>query len=160
MATHDKIHGFTVPQGYFDNLQGRINSNIFIDNVKTKNTTSGYITPHLYFDNLAVKLSQVAINNNKSHKTAKIIPLYALKYAAAACILLVTTFAIYLNSSYPSKTQNQLTNISNEDIELYLQNETNAADMPLIIENVENTFLPVNQSISNQDLNEYLNESI
>ncbi len=160
MATHNKTQGFNVPHDYFDKLASRINSNVFMANLEAENINSGYITPHLYFDNLAIKLSQVAISNNTSHKKAKITPLYALKYAAAACILLITTFAIYLNSSYPSKTQNLLTNISNEEIELYLQNETNTADMPLIIENVENTFLPVNQSISNQDLNEYLNESI
>ncbi|TAF44657.1 MAG: hypothetical protein EAZ51_06350 [Sphingobacteriales bacterium] len=160
MATHDKIDGFTVPNDYFDTLPSRINTHIFITKLNESKLASGFTTPNLYFDNLEIKLSHLAKTNYHTPKALKISPLYISKYAAAACILLVTSVGVFINTSYQSKTQNLLTSVSNEEIELFLQNETNTADMPLIIENVENTYLQVNKSISNKDLNDYLNEPI
>jgi|GEM_PF-6007316 len=160
MSKHDKIDGFNVPNDYFDELSNRIKSSIFVANLEAKNLTSGFITPNLYFDTLPSKLFKAQIDTKSVIKKPKIFPLHIHKYAAAACILLVTTVGIYFNSAHQTKVQYSLSSIPNEDIELYLQNETNASDMPLIIENVENPFLHVNQTINNQDLNQYLKESI
>lgn len=160
MSKHDKIDGFSVPNDYFNQLSDRINSNIFITNLDTKIINSGFNTPNLYFENLIAKLLQTHLFDSMENKITKVIPFNIYKYAAAACILLFIALGIYFNSSYQTKVQYRLSSIPNEDIELYLQNETNTADMPVIIENVENPFLHVNQTISNQDLNEYLKESI
>lgn len=161
MEAEDKIKNFKVPQGYFDILADNIHITVFIENFKEKQINTGFTVPQNYFDTLKNKLS-TTINLQKqpqNNSKIKILKLNLIQYAAAACILIVCGFAIYINLG-KNTLQNQLANLPNEDIELYLLNNTNSTDLPLIIENVNEIKIEVDKKISTQELNDYLNETI
>ncbi len=159
MATEEK--NFNLPEGYFNNLAENIRVNIFIADLKEKNLDTGFKIPINYFETLGNKLSDTSkINNQQSYNTqTKILKLNIIKYAAAACILMVCGLAIYLNVA-KNNVQNHLANLPNQDIELYLQNNTNSVDIQLIEDNVNEINVNVDKNISTQEINEYLNETI
>lgn len=161
MAAEDKINDFNVPEGYFDTLADKIRTRVFLEELKEKNLDNGFTVPANYFENLESKLSKIhhkplLVNPKKS---AKIISLSFIKYAAAASVLLILAFAIYMHKS-TNKLQNQLASLPNEDIEMYLQNNTTASDMPLIIENVDDITMEVDNNIDTKELKNYLIETI
>lgn len=161
MAAEDKNSNFKVPDGYFDNLALNIQSTVFIENLKEKQLNAGFTVPQNYFENLNHKLGTTGKINQQglAKSITKILKLNLIKYAAAACILLVCGFAVFINLG-KNTIQKQLANLPNEDIELYLQNNTNNTDLPLIIQNVNEIKVEVDKKISIQELNDYLNETI
>ncbi|TAH00332.1 MAG: hypothetical protein EAZ15_09335 [Sphingobacteriales bacterium] len=161
MAAEDKNSNFKVPDGYFDKLALNIQSTVFIENLKEKQLNAGFTLPQNYFENLKYKLATTGkINQQPLAKSkTKIFKLNLIKYAAAACILIVCGFAVFINLG-KNTIQKQLANLPNEDIELYLQNNTNNTDLPLIIQNVNEIKVEVDKKISTQELNDYLNQTI
>jgi hypothetical protein len=162
MAAEDKKNGFSIPEGYFDNLSDNIRTSIFLSELKEKQIDNGFLTPDNYFENLESKLSKIT----KQHpiatpkKTVKIVSMGFIKYAVAASLLLICAFAIYTYNNTSNSLQNQLAYLPNEAIEVYLQNTTTASDMPLIIENVDNITIEVDNDIDTKALNNYLIETI
>lgn len=161
MAAEDKYNNFNTPESYFNNLADNISANIFIANLKEKNLEIGFTVPNNYFQKLDTKLSALSqtTTTQASKKEASIFNLNHIKYAAAACILMVCGLAIYFNLA-KNNLQNQLANLPNHEIELYLQNNTNSTDLPLIIQNVNEIKVEVDKKISTKELNDYLNETI
>ncbi len=159
MATEEE--NFNLPEGYFNNLAENIRVNVFIADLKENNLDTGFTVPINYFETLRNKLSETSkVSNQQTYNPqTKILKLNFIKYAAAACILIVCGLAIYLNVA-KNNLQNQLANLPNEDLELYLQNNTNSTDLLLIIENVNEINVNVDKNISTQEINEYLNETI
>ena len=159
MATEDK--NFNIPKGYFDTLADNIPVNVFIADLKEKNLGLGFTVPINYFENLENKSSETfKISNQQSYNNqTKIIKLNFTKYAAAACILMICGLAIYLNLA-KNTLQNQLANLPNQDIELYLQNNTNNIDIELLEDNINEIKVEVDNNISAREINNYLNETI
>lgn len=159
MQANKKINGFMVPDGYFDNLTSQIQNNIYLAEVNKTETDKIFLIPKNYFQNLENKLNKISETKDIETKPAKIFQLKFTKYAAAACVLLVCAFAVYINIA-SNNVQKQLANLSNEDLEFYLQNNTNNTDMQTIIQNVEYIKTDIDEQISTKELNEYLNQSI
>ena len=161
MATEDKMNNFNIPEGYFDTLADKIRTRVFIEELKEKNLGNGFSVPENYFENLEAKLYKTPNKplEVKSKKSAKIISLSFVKYAAAASVLLVLSIVIYTYQS-TNKLQSQLASLPNKDIEMYLQNNTTASDMPLIIENVDDIIIEVDNNIDTKELKNYLIETI
>ncbi|TKB98894.1 hypothetical protein [Pedobacter cryophilus] len=178
----EKSNSFSMPDGYFENLSENIINQISLENLASK--SSAFKTPHSYFENFESQLfSKIALEdkkeeftkndagfktpinyfeiskkqlntNTKKQKQAKILTLNLIRFAAAACILLTTTLGIYFNVQRTNSINYQLSKVSDEDIETYLKQNTDATDVPLILENLED------QPIFTLDQNQVTDEEI
>lgn len=88
--------GFTVPQNYFEDLSANIKSSIFADQLKAVSPNEGFGIPQGYFDQLQANIIQQTVDKPEP----KILRLWhsnLLKYASAACFLIVAGAGIYFN---------------------------------------------------------------
>lgn len=129
---------FQVPFNYFENSQSKIQETIFIEDRRNslQSKNKGFITPHVYFETNKVEI--IGKIELKKSPFRKIIRLNLIRYAAAACILLTTTFGIYLNIKRLNNINYQLSKITDDAIESYLKQTVESSDIPVIIENLEN----------------------
>lgn len=145
--------GFEVPQNYFENLTERIETNIKISALPK--AEDSFSVPEHYFDGLKHRITE-RIAAEQPKQTAKIVPLWRrniLKYASAACFVLMASFGAYFYqnnaSSIPSQTQSA--ELSSEQL-LY------DIDESTIIEHLEtqNTTSANNTSASDTEMENYL----
>jgi hypothetical protein len=88
-------NNFEVPQNYFEDLTERIQTRIALAEMPKAENAFG--VPENYFDNLQSRITD-KIAASEPKKEAKIIPLWRrniVKYASAACFLLMASFGIY-----------------------------------------------------------------
>lgn len=92
--------GFTTPENYFTGLTERINARVFMDQLKTAvPANGGYSVPEGYFE----KLNQAILSKTADEHTLpqpKIVRLWhskLLKYASAACFLLIAGAGLFFN---------------------------------------------------------------
>ena len=126
---------FRVPTDYFENLNEKIQSTIYLDALKSNSAENdGFNLPANYFSD-----SQKRIQNSISAKpkTAKVIKLHFIRYAAAACILLTTSLGIYFNVKNETSLDSQLSKIPAKEIESYLSQHTDGNDLPMLIDNID-----------------------
>ena len=145
-------NSFEVPQNYFEELTERIETRIrFAEMPKAQ----PFAVPENYFDTL-----QSRINNKIAaeipQKTAKIIPLWRkniVKYASAACFVLMASFGAYFyqNSTSVPVAKTPLTDLANEQL-LY------DIDESTIIEHLEaqNTTSSKTKSASDTEMENYI----
>ncbi|WP_412465831.1 hypothetical protein [Pedobacter sp. KLB.chiD] len=99
---------FEVPQHYFENLTERIATRIALSEMpKAENTFS---VPENYFDTLQSKITD-RIATSQPKKEARIVPLWKrniVKYASAACFLLMASFGIYFYQNGTTTTSKQV----------------------------------------------------
>lgn len=162
LASLKKDNPFKVPLYYFENLEEKVKSEIFLYTLKSN--SEGFKTPNAYFDNLSEKIiNQIKLEDiiskdlgftvpqnyfeNAKQQTLKsvhikrkgierIINLGLIRYAAAACILMMTSFGIYFNIHQSKNLSYQLSQIPDEEIETYLQQHVDNGDVPVIIKNL------------------------
>ncbi|KQM67195.1 hypothetical protein ASE74_06950 [Pedobacter sp. Leaf216] len=122
-------NNFEVPQNYFEDLTERIQTRIAIEALpKAENA---FTVPENYFDTLQTRISnRIAVAEPK--KEAKVIPLWRrslVKYASAACFLLMASFGIYFyqNSTTATVMQAQSAEAVNEQL-LYDIDESTIID--------------------------------
>jgi len=88
-------NSFDVPQHYFEELTERIETRIALtEMVKAKNT---FTVPENYFDTLQSRITN-RIAESEPKKEVKVVSLWKrnlVKYASAACFLLISSFGIY-----------------------------------------------------------------
>lgn len=180
LASIKRANPFKVPLNYFEELEEKVKSEIFLDNLKSK--SNYFKTPNAYFDNLSeqiinqLKLQEIISENSgftipqnyfenatkqtlksvqiKRKGIARIINLGLVRYAAAACILLMTSFGIYFNIHQSKNLSYQLSKIPDEEIETYLQQHIDNADVPVIIENLsdESPFTSDESKLTEEEL--------
>jgi hypothetical protein len=86
-----------VPEGYFEQLPDEISARITLDALQLPKQP-GFTVPEGYFDRIQTSiLDQVAQADAPEVKVRKLWPSKLTRYAAAACLALITGFAIYLN---------------------------------------------------------------
>ncbi|WP_158796828.1 hypothetical protein [Pedobacter sp. L105] len=151
--------GFTVPSSYFSDAQSRfakaIASDIDDEEADEAITFSlpkadGYTTPDLYFETLSSRILEKTTGHNISgKKSSKIVRLWhsgLLKYASAACFVLVSTFGLYINHQRESMN----TEVANEQM-LYDIDEQD------IIDNIQGTNVDAQSTnTTNTDLETYI----
>lgn len=125
---------FRVPENYFENLAEQIQLQLSINNTVAGVNNPGFNLPATYF---AESKNNILSKVSSTPKKAKIVNLHFVRYAAAACILLTTTLGIYFNVQYNTKITNQLAKIPAKEIETYLNQHTDANDLPMLIENLD-----------------------
>lgn len=144
---------FAVPQDYFEDLTERIETNIRLTELpKAANT---FAVPENYFDTLQNRISD-RIAAEAPQKVAKIVPLWRrslVKYASAACFVLIASFGAYFyqNTSSIPVAQTQPADLSSEQM-LY------DIDESTIIEHLEaqNTTASKTTSASDTEMENYI----
>ena len=146
--------GFEVPPDYFDNLTARIETNTRL--AAMPKVENAFAVPSDYFETLQDKInSKLAAEAPK--KVAKIIPLWRrniVKYASAACFLLVASYGTYFyqnNAATIPVVQTPSAELANEQL-LY------DIDESTIIEHLEaqNNTTVNNTSASDTEMENYL----
>lgn len=99
--------GFIVPEGYFSELHELLAESTAVNILHSLPKSGGYHTPDQYFQQLQSKIlaKTVAEATTKedilpAKTSSKILKLWhsdLIKYASAACFILVTAFGLYLN---------------------------------------------------------------
>jgi len=115
-----KGDGFTVPEHYFAELSELISlqtSSTHILNAVPKQ--NGYSTPDSYFQklqaNILAKTVEVAEPAMQQTRMVKLWHSDLLKYASAACFILVTAFGLYLNQQ-SFREESTKTELANEQM--------------------------------------------
>ncbi len=92
--------GFTTPDNYFAGLTERINARVFMEQMKsTAPANGGFRVPAGYFEDLTSAILAKTTNENALPQR-KIVRLWhskLLKYASAACFLLIAGSGLYFN---------------------------------------------------------------
>ncbi|OAQ40635.1 hypothetical protein A5893_06745 [Pedobacter psychrophilus] len=126
------IDNFKTPKGYFENLSQQIINQIKLNEIISEGL--GFATPEKYFENTKQQILKSV--EPKKEGITRIINLNLIRYAAAACILMMTSFGIYFNIHQSKNLSHQLSEIPDEEIESYLQQNVDNGDVPVIIENL------------------------
>lgn len=133
------MSGFIVPDQYFNFLQDSIFAQATGNGLQALPKADGFHTPDLYFQKLQANILAKTVASDNSAKTivstnlAKREPeLFRLwrndlvKYASAACFILVTAFGLYLNQQ-KFNTESKSSDLVSEQV-LYDMNEQDIID--------------------------------
>lgn len=160
-SSSDLKGNFAVPEGYFDTLEDQIMSSVRVGKLVEPTNEGGFNVPDTYFDSLHESIKHTAgINHtSKEAKVRSLVPSW-LKYAAAACIMISAGTGFYFLQK-PASIDQKLAYIPEEVIVDYLLVNSDAGDMPLIIENINNaTDLSAEIKISDQEIEQYLETTL
>lgn len=121
--------GFIVPDQYFNSLAERIQTETIQLITAVFPASTGFTTPDLYFQKLqssilaktitAAVVPETIVTPLPARKESRIIRLWhsnLLKYASAACFVLVTAFGFYLNHQDFSKDTTTSVDMANEQM--------------------------------------------
>jgi len=122
-------NNFEVPQNYFEDLTERIQTRIALSEMPKAD--QAFAVPENYFDTLQRRIAD-RIAASEPKKETKIIPLWRrsiVKYASAACFLLMASFGVYFyqNGSTNAVQQVQSAEAINEQL-LYDIDESTIID--------------------------------
>ncbi|RDC55045.1 hypothetical protein DU508_17985 [Pedobacter chinensis] len=111
-------NSFEVPQNYFEDLTERIETNIRLSELPI--TENAFAVPENYFDTLQSRITD-RIVAGEPKKVAKIVPLWRrniVKYASAACFVLIASFGAYFyqNSTSIPVAQTRSADLANEQM--------------------------------------------
>lgn len=154
----DQDLGFKTPVGYFGSLEEQVFSKINLEEKLGDISANhhGFNIPESYFESLKLKTEKAILVKKPSLR--KTLTINFIRFAAAACILLTTSVGIYFNIQRTSSIHYRLSKVSNEDIETYLNQNVEAADMAIILQNLENkpVFTIEQNQLSNDEIKNYL----
>lgn len=99
LKTKSASPGFTTPPNYFNELSENINAELLKEKIKlTVPEGKHYAVPTNYFEQLQSNILNKTIYDTKPSKSAGIIRLWhskLLKYASAACFIILSTTGFY-----------------------------------------------------------------
>jgi len=140
--------GFTVPENYFEHLSEQIESKMALEKIKSFAETDGFNTPSDYFDQLN---AQILSKTSAAAPKTKVVRLWAsdfMKYASAACIIVLTASGLYFNQQSTLK-QNLTAELASEQM-LY------DIDESVIIEHIQESQNVSTTSASNAEIENYI----
>ena len=142
LAALPRITPYRVPDNYFNDLTAQITATVFLDGLNQKEG-SGFITPSSYFDKLQATILDQTVNT----KTIRFWQRDLMKYAAAACFILLAASGLYVNEQNKVKS----TELASEAI-LY------DIDESVIIEHLQESQTATNTSASQAEIESYILE--
>ena len=146
LAALPRITPYCVPDNYFDDLTAQINAAVFLDRLNQKEG-SGFITPSSYFDKLQATILDQTIYTKPATKVIRFWQHDLMKYAAAACFILLAASGLYVNEQNKVKS----TELASEAI-LY------DIDESVIIEHLQESQTATNTSASQAEIESYILE--
>ncbi|WP_026903970.1 hypothetical protein [Pedobacter glucosidilyticus] len=122
---------FSIPETYQENLTQKLLSEVKLAGLKQESSDLFKVPTH-YFEVLEEQIISRSVD-----KKTKIFKLNIIKYASAAVVLLAISFGIYLNYPDNQTVDHQLSTIPDEEIINYLKFHSDANDVNLMIENLD-----------------------
>lgn len=138
--------GFTVPTNYFEELTGIIESKVAIDGLKQD---AGFATPTDYFEKLSASILSKTTESKPKTKVRRLWGSDFMKYASAACFIILSATGLYLNQQNTLKLERNA-EIANEQL-LY------DIDENVIIEHLNESQTASN--LSNTEMESYILEN-
>ncbi len=156
MRFNDK-DGFNVPHNYFEELPARIEASLSVGNIRSLAPSEGFILPQGYFSELSERINlRLEDTSNRKTPVRRLVTSW-VGYAAAACITVMIATGIYFNSGTYNFNE-QLSEVSDQEIINYLQVHSTAGDTPFIIETLNPDELgEVTPDVSSEELEQYIN---
>ena len=149
-------NAFDVPQNYFEELTERIEIKLALGQIIQQEKS--FAVPENYFETLQSRITD-RISATEDKKEVKIIPLWKrgfIKYASAACFLLISSFGIYF---YQNNQVNELPAAQLQSAEFANEQMLYDIDESTIIEHLEaqNTSLNIKTtSASDTEVENYI----
>lgn len=107
--------GFTVPDNYFEELPQQIAAEISLSNLKDRTKTSGFSTPVNYFEKLQSNITAVT-SEKKEPKMLKLWHSSLMKYASAACFVLLSATGMYFYQNQSPVQQTAYSDLATEQM--------------------------------------------
>lgn len=157
----DENRGFSVPEGYFATLEDQIISSVKTEEIRSRADNEGFTVPHDYFESLQESILQkTGITSKPAEAKVRRLAASWLSYAAAACIMIATGTGLYFYQKSES-IDAKLAYIPDEAIVDYLLINSDAGDMPVIIDNLNNTEdIEPAIELSDQEIEQYLETTL
>lgn len=137
--------GFIIPDNYFSELTEKLEAAVAVERLKSLSNGEGFQMPADYFEQLNNAI--LAKTSGANVEPAKIKRLWHsgfLKYASAACLVIIAGLGIYFSSVNTSELAVDYAELSTEQMLFDI-------DEDVIIEHIEATALQQNQ-LSNSDV--------
>jgi hypothetical protein len=145
--------GFTTPAHYFDELSERINATIRTEKFKSVIQNDGHTVPDNYFEKLQANILAKTVGEAKPTAQIKVMRLWnssLVKYASAACFLLITGLGLYFNQQQSPSQQTASSDLATEQM-LY------DIDEQVIIDHISSTNITQPKStVADTDLENYI----
>ena len=140
--------GMQVPDGYFENLTDRIKTNVEQNLIPREN---GMKTPENYFENFKVPLPK---------KEIRVIDLFKRYAAGISTLAAAAVMLFYLGVRTPdfSPAANDLANLSNEELEGWLETNSDELNPEDIAEAFDDIQLDSDIAVSENDIINYLED--
>lgn len=124
----------TVPEGYFEGFKEEIYTRIAVETLKEKAGPDGFIVPEGYFEQLQVNIIGQLSSDQAVAKEKPVVKLWytgMLKYAVAACVVIISAVGLYYQNqdnieATPAATQ--VAQFSAEDQVLFDMDEQEIID--------------------------------
>jgi hypothetical protein len=103
-----KETGFTTPSNYFEELNDTIRAKMATERLRTLVAQDGYKVPPNYFEQLQANILAKTVGENAAPGQFKVVRLWrsnVLKYASAACFVIIAGLGVYFNSNEQTVTQ-------------------------------------------------------
>ena len=137
---------FSVPPNYFEELSASIEAKVAVDRLKSLAGDQPFTVPSGYFDRLNAEVMA------KAKSPSKVLKLWRsgiVKYASAACFLLIAGLGTYFYQDQPKQTINYA-EIANEQMLFDI-------DEDVIIEHIQGTDVSIQPTTADQsDLESYI----
>lgn len=147
---------FSIPEGYFEELEADILCRVREENLKESVSEAGFGVPIGYFETLQHQILE-KVNPQRPRETIirKLVGSAAIRYAAAACVLFVSVFMI---KDALMDNGNPLADIPEQELIHYLQMYGNTQDAMLFREHavMDRSFSDLEAEISSNDIEWYL----
>jgi len=148
---------FEVPVSYFEELTEMIETRIALEEINLP--SRGFAVPENYFETLQSRINSKIATDEIKPKEAKIIPLWKkgfVKYASAACFVLIASFGVYFYQNNQSIATTNAAQLRSAE----MANEAMLYDIDesTIIEHVEaqTTSNKTNVSASDTEMENYI----
>ena len=137
---------FSVPQNYFEELAASIEAKKSVDNLRNMVAEEAFNVPTDYFEKMR---ADIVAKTKSPSKVLKIWRSNVLKYASAACFVLVAGLGVYFNQEQPSQSANYA-EIANEQMLFDI-------DEDVIIDHIQGTEAAITPVSADQsDLESYI----
>ncbi|MBC7615985.1 MAG: hypothetical protein H7202_07960 [Pedobacter sp.] len=147
LASLPRINSYRVPDNYFNDLTAQINAAVFLDGLYQKEGT-GFTTPSSYFNKLQANILDQTVNIKPAIKVIRFWHRDLMKYAAAACFILLAASGLYVNEQ--SKVKEALSSELASEAMLY------DIDESVIIEHLKESQTATNTSASQAEIESYI----
>jgi hypothetical protein len=141
--------GFTVPQNYFEELSTQIESRIAIEQIKSVVATDGFNTPTNYFENLQANILSKTTSTTPKTKVVRLWSSNLIKYASAACVIILAGSGLYFNEQQRSVKQIASIELASEQMLYDIDENT-------ILEHIQESQAATTTTVSDTEMEKYI----